>query len=163
MRRLFLCLSLAILATMLIASPASAGRRWCARDPIVILNGNVVQVWIAIPDASVQLVNGPVEVKFETPKGINRLITLTDDGFNGHGEVVSFSDNVSGIVDKRGEFPVRIRVSVPTDTAQATLLDMSPTFPIQITVIEGNETHVFQGVNTGTWVTTMIGDGTSTP
>src|SRR5688500_9534927 len=119
MRRSILCLVLVIIATLLIASPASAGRRWCARDPIVNLNGNSVQVWVAIPEEYVPFVNGPIDVAFRTPAGMSRSVVMTDDGFNGLGEVVTFSDDSKSKINAQGAFTVQIWVSVPIDAARA--------------------------------------------
>lgn len=159
MRRLILCLCLALVATLLVAAPASAGRRWCARDPIVSLDGNIVQVWVAIPDEYVYLVNGPIAVQFKTPAGMARSIVLTDDGFNGHGETVSFSDDPKARVNAMGAFTVRIRVSVPIDETQAGPDVSMLKFPTQITIIEGGKTTVLYGWNTGSWVTTSVDNG----
>lgn len=161
MRRSIFCLSLAVLATLLVASPASAGRRWCARDPIVALNGNVVQVWVAIPEEYVSLVNGPIDVQFETPAGMTRTVVLTDGGYNGHGEVISFSDDAHSTIDSNGDFRVRIWVAVPIDERQADTSRTARKFPLQITVIDDSETRVLHGWNTGSWSTTRINDGAS--
>lgn len=159
MRRLILCLSLTLIATLLVATPATAGRRWCARDPIVSLDGNIVQVWVAIPDEYVHLVNGPIDVQFKTPAGMARSVVLTDDGFNGYGEVVSFADDPKGSVNPKGSFTVRIWVSVPIDETLALSENTTRTIPTQITVIDGSKTTVLHGLNTGSWVTTRVNNG----
>ncbi len=159
MRRSILCFVLVIIATLLFASPASAGRRWCSRDPIVSLNGHAVQVWVAIPEEYVPLVNGPIDIEFRTPTGMSRSIVMTDDGFNGFGEVVTFSDDPRGKVNAQGAFTVQIWVSVPIDEDQADATAKARRFPAQITVIEDSRTQVFHGWSDGSWVSTRIGSG----
>ena len=156
MRRSILCFVLVIIAMLLVVSPASAGRRWCARDPIVSLNGNVVQVWVAIPEEYVPLVSGPIEVEFKTPKGMSRSVVLTDDGFNGFSEVVTFSDDPESKFNATGAFSVKIRVSVPIDVSRSDTKIKPRDIPTQVTVIDGENTQVFHGWNTGSWVTTRI-------
>ncbi len=159
MRRSIFCFVLVILASLLVASPASAGRRWCARDPIVNLNGNTVQVWVAIPEEYVSLVDGPVEVEFKTPTGMSRSVVMTDDGFNGFGEVVSFSDDPRSKLNPKGAFTIQIRVAVPIDESRAGSTLKASDIPTQITVIDGESTQVFHGWYTGSWVTTRINNG----
>jgi hypothetical protein len=143
---------LGVLAVLLLASPAAAGRVWCAIDPVVSLNGTTVQVLVAVPDEYVALVNGPVAVDIRTPQGVNRSVISTDPGFNGYGEVVTFSD-----------FPVRvsyvlpiltqITVSVPLTSGDVTSI------PVQVTVIHGGNTTVTEGTSNGTTVITFVQSG----
>lgn len=161
MRRTLLCLSLALLASLLIATPAAAGRSWCARDPIVILNGRAVQVWVAIPEEYVSLVNGPIEVQFQTPAGMTRSVALTDDGFNGYGEVVSFSEDTRSWISPNGDFSVRIWVSVPIDESRAEARINTRKIPTLITVVDGDERQELRGWSSGSWLVTRIGNGTS--
>jgi hypothetical protein len=162
MRRSILCLGLVIIAMLLVASPAAAGRRWCARDPIVSLNGNPVQVWIAIPEEYVPLVNGPIEVQFRTPKGMTRSVDFTDGGFNGLGEVVTFTDDAKSRINAQGAFTIQIWVAIPIDEARADATARSRGIPTQITVIDGDKTQVLHGWNTGSWVTTRISNSNQT-
>ena len=162
MRRSLLCLGLVIIATLVLASPASAGRSWCARDPIVSLNGHPVQVWVAIPEEYVPLVNGPIEVEFRTPKGMTRSVVMPDDGFNGYGEVVTFSEDLTSTINEQGDFTVQVRVSVPIDEAGADGSFNMHGIPTQVTIIEGANTQVLQGWSAGSWVMTRIGNGGTT-
>jgi hypothetical protein len=114
MRNVVSSVLLGLLALVLLATPALAGKNWCFRDPVVRLNGTEVQILVAIPDEYVELVNGPAEFEIATPAGVTREVTFTDDGFNGHGEVVTFVDG-PGSVDTNGKFSVRVTVRVPID------------------------------------------------
>jgi hypothetical protein len=156
MRRLILCLSLACIATLFVATPASAGRAWCARDPIVNLDGHELQVWVAIPDEDVYLVNGPIDIQFTTPAGMTRSVVFTDDGFNEHGEDVSFADDSHGSVNANGSFTVRIRVSVPIDETLAHAEPKTRKIPAQITIIEGGQTTVLHGWSSGSSIAVRV-------
>ncbi len=114
---------LALVVLLLVALPATAGQDWCLKDPVVELNGVRVQIVVAIPAEHIGLVNGPIDVEVATPRGTERELVFTDDGFNGHGEVVRFTDlgRAPGT-----SFPARIRVVVP--------LSGDTTIPVQVTV-----------------------------
>lgn len=138
MRRLTCSGVTALLALLLVALPVAAGTEWCEKDPILKLNGTRVQILVAIPNEYIGLVNGPVDVEVATPKGITRKVIFLDDGFNGHGEQVRFTDR--GRYDEASEsFPITIEVRVPTSTAKA--------IPVRVTVIPDNANRV---VVTGT-------------
>jgi hypothetical protein len=84
-------LVLGLLALLVIAAPASAGRMWCARDPIVRIQGTDLQILIAVPQEYADYVNGPIQVDIRTPDWAPAELIFADAGFNGHGEVVTFS------------------------------------------------------------------------
>lgn len=147
---------LSLIAILLITAPVSAGRQWCAIDPIVELNGTELQVWVAIPAEFVPLVNGPVAVEFRTPAGVTRSVVLTDAGFNGFGEVVSFSDDPSRVVSASGVFRVDISTVVPIDTSLAGAPADPSLLPLQITIIENGRATTTPVLNNGRWVTTVV-------
>jgi hypothetical protein len=142
MRRFSISLTLGVLALMLMALPASAGRSWCARDPIVSLDGTPVQVWVAIPDEFVPYANGPIEVKFKAPKSIKeRKVLYTDSGFNGHGEKVSWSD-LKGASTINGLIPLEIEVRVHMDQKKVdNAFGKDTPVPVQVTVNQGETTE----------------------
>ncbi len=123
MHRVTGALILALVVLLLVPLPTAAGQLWCPKDPVVELNGTRVQIVVAIPAEYVGLVNGPIQVEIATPRGTERELVFTDDGFNGHGEVVRFTDLGSA---PGTSFPARIRVVVP--------LSGDTTIPAQVTV-----------------------------
>lgn len=133
MRRLALSAILPLLAVLLFAVPAGAGLTWCKSDPIVRLNGTEVQIWVAIPEEYQAYVNGPIDVEVATPKAVTREVVFTDEGFNGHGEEVRFTDLKGPVMHKT--FPVVIRVKVPIDRAS---LGSNVTIPVQVEIVPDN-------------------------
>lgn len=116
----------AFVALMLFALPASAGREWCEKDPIVQLNDTRVQILVAVPVEDQRLVSGPIHVTIATPAGTERSLIFTDAGFNGFGEVVAFTD----LAHPHGPptaLPAAITVRVP--------LRERATVPLRVTVI----------------------------
>ncbi len=137
MRRLLVSTLFPLLAILALALPVRAELIWCKQDPVVRLDGTTVQIWVAVPAQYQVTVNGPVEVEVGTPRGVARELVSTDDGFNGHGEVVSFSDLKVGV--KNRVFPTEIRVKVPVDRSQ---LATGEIVPVQVEVIPENADHV---------------------
>jgi hypothetical protein len=156
MRKWTISLALGLLAMLVLATPALAGRGWCARDPIVALNGADLQVWVAVPEEYQYLVTGPIDVEFNTPAGVERGIVFVDEGFNGYGETIRFSDHLNRRVSSQGEFTVRITASVSIDEALARRNIDAQRVPLRITIIENGQTRVVSGMNTGTTIETRI-------
>ena len=112
MRRFGIAASFAAVILLLVSSPAGAGLQWCPRDPIVALNGQNVQIWVSIPNQYQTAVTGPVDVTVTTPKGVDREVVFTDEGFNGHGETVTFREK--GKI-RGDEIDVSVKIRVPYD------------------------------------------------
>jgi hypothetical protein len=139
-RQYLIAFSAVALIVGLSAAPAVAGRTWCARDPIVSLNGVPVQIWIAVPQDYVAAVNGPVVVDVQTPARVSRSVVFTDDGFNRHGERVTFSNLSDASVAKSGSFEVRISAYVPVDSDTLRALGIrNRRIPVQIHVVANGE------------------------
>jgi len=77
MRRLIWSTLLGVLTLLVIATPALAGKIWCARDPMVSLNGNDVQIWVATPAEYQSYVTGPIDFDILTPKRVSQPDPLT--------------------------------------------------------------------------------------
>jgi hypothetical protein len=153
MSKLILAGVVGIVAVILTVGPAVAGWEWCQSDPIVRLNGTEVQIVVAIPDTAVKLVTGPVDVKVNTPAGVTQTLVLTDPGFNGFGEQVTFGAH-SGTVNPDGAFPVSIRVRVPIDS---TRLAPGERVPVQVTITTSTgHSRVVAGNHTATGVDLLL-------
>jgi hypothetical protein len=116
MRRLAWSLAIAATAVLILVTPATAGVSWCRADPIVLLNGAEVQIWVAIPEEYERLVTGPALVTISTPPTVDTEVVHLDAGFNGHGEEVVFKRR--GKMDTDGSFDVDITVTIPIDIAR---------------------------------------------
>jgi hypothetical protein len=139
MRRLTTALSLGLLALLILAAPVGAGVTWCRVDPIVRLNGTVVQILVAVPNQYVAAVNGPIAVDIATDRTVAHELLFTDAGFNGHGETVAFGNYVQyqpprSLADN--EFPVQIKISVPIDGLLLPVGGLP--VPVEVTVIPDN-------------------------
>lgn len=152
MRRLATPVLAVLLAFLALAPSARAEVEWCKKDPVVRLGGTLVQIWVAVPAEHQALVDGPVEVEVRTPRGVARELVSTDDGFNGHGEVVRFG-SLKGAV-RNGTFPAEVRVRVPIDESR---LPSGKSIPVRVEVIPDNAGPVVvQGTSDATRVTLPI-------
>jgi hypothetical protein len=170
MKRLTGSIALAVIALVLLVAPVSAGRQWCAKDPVVALNGTVVQILVAVPEEYVPAVNGPIDVRVAAPSGVETSIVFLDAGFNGHGETVSFQ-SAGGSVAADGSFTTTIRASVPVNQQKLRSLGLpNGAIPVQVTVITNGEltwsddlpevvdgeTTVVEGSSNGTVVPVVV-------
>jgi hypothetical protein len=129
-----------------------AGKIWCAKDPIVRLNGQDVQIWVAIPEEYVPYVNGAVRVNILTPNDVTREVIFLDEGFNGYGEEVRFGDLAAGVAED-GSFPAQVRVKVPLDKHALGRQVKRKDVPLQLTInLPDGTSQVVEMTNDGTWI-----------
>lgn len=146
MRRLVVALVIIVVVGSIGAGPVAAGRKWCARDPLVSLNGAPVQIVVAVPEEFVPAVNGPVAVTVQTPSDVERVVLYTDDGFNGHGEIVEFTSLMGATIADDGSFPIRISAEIPVDVdLLRSLGNTSKRVPFQINVAANGELQQIEG------------------
>jgi len=145
-RRLIAATTLGLLALLILAVPALAGRNWCAKDPIVSLNGTQVQMWVAIPEEYVQYVNGPIRMTISTPASVDREVIFLDEGFNGYGEEVRWANlttSSGGLlggsqpaqVAADGSFDVVVQSTVPVNKNLLFNLLRTRSIPLQLTIV----------------------------
>jgi hypothetical protein len=144
MRKMFVALTLGLLAVLMLAAPAMAARTWCARDPIVRVNGHDVQMWVAVPSEYVSLVNGPIAIEILTAKPVDADILYLDEGFNGYGETVHFGALKRGKVYTDGSFDLQLTVKVPISDRKIKKIPLQVTFTIggEATTISSDATTV---------------------
>ena len=129
MRRRALPSLIALLAAISLALPAHAAS-WCRQDPIVNLEGNRVQILVAVPAEYVHAVNGPIRTYIDTPRRVDEKLLYTDAGFNGHGEEVIFGRRNGKM--KRGKFTTDFEVEVPVDESS---LPQGFRVPVRVEII----------------------------
>ena len=143
MRKMFVATTLGLLAVLMLAAPAMAGRTWCARDPIVRINGHDVQLWVGIPVEYVPLVSGPIDIEILTAKPVDGEVLFLDEGFNGYGETVRFGLMRKGRVYDDGSFDIQLNVKVPISDRKIRKVPLQLTFTIGgEAVMSGGDTTV---------------------
>jgi hypothetical protein len=144
MRKMFVAITLGLLAVLMLAAPAMASRTWCARDPIVRINGHDVQMWVAVPSEYVSLVSGPIDIEVLTAKPVDAEVLYTDEGFNGYGEEVTFGALRRGKIYSDGSFDLQLKVSVPISDRKIRKIPLQVTFTIggEATTVSSDTTTV---------------------
>jgi hypothetical protein len=102
-----------VLAGLALASAADAAaiRNWCRTDPVVSVDGELADVFIAAPVEAPLLVTGPNEVVVAVPEGVRAEVILNDLGF-GRGTETTVEASRQLRVTERG-VEVRVEVYVP--------------------------------------------------
>jgi hypothetical protein len=133
-----------LLAALVLTMPASAGVSWCRADPIVRIQGYDVQMWVGVPAGYEQYVTGPISFRIETPPGYDRKVVMTDSGFNGYGEVVTWGDTWG---------QAKLSVKVPMNQAA---LGWGVQVPVELTIVSPWGTQVVYGTHTGTYLSVPL-------
>jgi hypothetical protein len=104
---------------------ASASARWCRSDPVVVIDGYVVDIQVGVPIDQLLKVTGATEIVITTPPGVDVALATPGIGF-GYGEHVTFRESPSMSVTAEG-MEIRVKVLVPTsDDSVPVLLQVSP-------------------------------------
>jgi hypothetical protein len=159
MRKLFVALALGALAVLVLATPAMAARTWCARDPIVRINGHDVQFWVAVPEEYVPLVSGPIDIEILTATPVNAEVLFLDEGFNGYGETVRFGQMKKGKVYEDGSFDIQMNVKVPISDRKIRKVPLQLTFTIGGEAVTSSTTISTADSSTATTLTTVSYEG----
>lgn len=143
MKRFFLSTFIPLVAVLVLTTHVQALALWCKSDPVVTLNGTVVDITVAIPLEYVPLVNGPVYYEIQTPRGTARELILSDVGYNGHGAIVAFTDGGGAVTNN--QIPTRVRATVPVDESQ---LAPGERVPAELTaLVDNGQMAVAQGTS----------------
>jgi len=104
---------------------ADAARAWCRTDPLVLIDGTIVDIFVLGPLTAPLKVTGPTEVVVTVPVGVSASLVLMDLGF-GRGEVVSFAESAEPTKDDRG-IQVKVDVRVPArDKSMPVRVEFAP-------------------------------------
>lgn len=113
--RFLVSLLLVTLALSVTTYGASAGTSWCRSDPLLLIDGDVAQVFVAGPLTAPLQVTGPTEVIVTVPVGVRADLILTDLGF-GRGWEVTIEESPRLQKSRLHGIEVMVSVYVPTRT-----------------------------------------------
>ena len=82
-------LAVALLATGCLVSSASAFRTWCRSDPLIVIEGNLADIFVSAPVEELDEVKGPTQIVVVLPKKVKARLVAKGPGFL-KGETVSF-------------------------------------------------------------------------
>ena len=114
-------LLVSILTFVLAVPGTSAGIGWCRDDPVVVVDGQIANLYVSARFEDLPEVTGPTDIVISTPVGVDVALAVEGPGF-GYGEHVSFVESQSLQVTTEG-IEVRIKVRVPA---------RSDTMPIRV-------------------------------
>ena len=110
-RSVMWALLVSILTFALAVPGTSAGVGWCRDDPVVVVDGQIANLYVSAQFEDLPEVTGPTEIVISTPVGVDLALAVEGPGF-GYGEHVSFVESKSLQVTSKG-IEVRIKVRVP--------------------------------------------------
>jgi hypothetical protein len=102
-----------------------AARAWCRTDPVVLIGGQLADVFVMAPPTAPLKVTGPNQVVITVPTGVPAKLVLKDLGF-GRGEVVTFKESDRLRVTEDG-IELIVKVYVPArDDAMPVRVEFAP-------------------------------------
>ena len=102
---------------------ADAARGWCQADPVVIIDGQLADVFVGSSAEMLLKATGPIRMEIIIPTGSTGSVVLTDLGFlRGYDIVFKHS---SALTKTRSHTQVKIRVYAP---ARVSTLPVTVTF-----------------------------------
>ena len=122
---LLIAVLLSVGGSTLIAPETAAYRTWCRSDPVIVIDGVLVDIFVSAPPDALLKVTGPTEVVVTLPRGVDVQLVVTDLGF-GHGERVYFEESGKLKATDDG-IDVRVNVYVPSrDDDMPVLVEFAP-------------------------------------
>lgn len=93
------------------ARVAEAGRGWCRTDPLMLIDGDLVDIFCTAPLSMLLSATGPNEIVVTVPKGVKAYLVLAGIGF-GRGEIVRIEKSAD-LEKKRRSVEVHVDVFIP--------------------------------------------------
>jgi hypothetical protein len=90
---------------------AEAGKGWCRSDPVVIIDGQIADVFVGSTLDALITTTGPIRIVVTVPPGTSTTYVISDLGF-GHGYDFSFAESPDLVATDDG-VPVNVDVYVP--------------------------------------------------
>ena len=93
------------------ARGASAGRAWCRVDPVVLIDGQLADIFLGSSVEMLVKASGPIKLRISIPEGSRGRVVLTDLGF-GRGYDIAFV-KTSALTRGDGRTPVIVEAYAP--------------------------------------------------
>jgi hypothetical protein len=95
-------------------STAEGSRGWCRSDPLILIEGVVIDIFCTAPLTAPLYVTGPTEIVVSVPMGVQAALELAGPGF-GRGEVVRFEER-SRLRQSDEGLEIEVEVYVPASS-----------------------------------------------
>src|SRR5829696_3194893 len=99
---------LSVILVLLGSEPVAAGKKWCRADPLVAINGHIVDISVYSYVEMQSSAKGPVQIVVTLPTSIKGWVLAMDQGF-GHGYTVRFATSSKLRVTKNA---IQVQVAV---------------------------------------------------
>jgi hypothetical protein len=119
--------SLALLASLVAGlGTASAGRAWCRTDPLLLIDGQIADVFVLGPLTAPLQVTGPTRINIYVPQDAGLIVAVPDLGFL-KGVDMQIIRTPALQKTASGRIPLRIEVYVPArDTNMPVAVEFAP-------------------------------------
>lgn len=104
--------------------PSQAGRGWCRTDPLILIDGELADIFCTAPLEMLLLATGPTEIVVTVPKGVKLHLVLGGIGF-GRGEKVRFKTSKK-LKKKNGKIDVEVKAFMPAKKDMPVGLEFAP-------------------------------------
>lgn len=120
------------------------GRLWCAKDPLIDINGQTIQILLNVQQAHLEKVNGSPSIKVIVPLHSSVQIHPTagdDESLNGYRILVETEESnlftnlahVTAEIPSRGNVSIHLQVWSPMGSEEL-YEDMGPKRKVSVTV-----------------------------
>lgn len=106
------------------ATPAAAGRGWCRSDPLILIDGELADIFCTAPLSMLLQATGPTKIVVTVPKGVKTHLVLGGIGF-GRGEKTTFKKS-KRLKKKGGKIDVEIKAMMPAKNDLPVGLEFAP-------------------------------------
>jgi hypothetical protein len=108
----------------LTARDASAARGWCLADPVIMVDGQLADVFVTSDLTMLTAASGPIQLVIAIPTGSKGAVVLTDIGY-GHGYKISFVQQAN-LTRTSHHTQIHIRAYVPAKSALDVQVNFAP-------------------------------------
>jgi hypothetical protein len=142
-----------VLSLLLSAQGAEAARGWCFADPVVVVDGQLADVYVRSDLAMLLSATGPIQLVIEVPVNSTARVLLNDLGF-GRGYAITVARSAS-LTKTSTHTQIRVRVYAP---ARSSALPVTVTFAPR--ALSAGLTAILFGTSASgtanTWVTLRV-------
>jgi hypothetical protein len=93
------------------ARSTDAARGWCRSDPLILIDGELADIFCTAPLSMLLKATGPNQIVVTVPKGVKTHLVLAGIGF-GRGEKVTFKTSKK-LKKKNGRIDVVVKALIP--------------------------------------------------
>jgi len=94
---------------------AEAARGWCKADPVIMVDGQLADVFVGSSLEMLLKAKGPIKMEITIPSGSTGTVVLTDAGFL-RGYSITFRHS-SSLIKTKSHTQVKVRVYAPATTS----------------------------------------------